>query len=58
MSTQRTTCRECGEELWSPSEIHGTCGHCVARQDAEREDDGAFLFVDDDDPPPGRKVKE
>lgn len=35
----RTTCGECGEELWGSDEAHGLCGRCQLRED---EETGAF----------------
>ncbi len=40
----RTTCRDCGEELWGPDEALGMCGRCQLSEDIET---GCF-----DDPRP------
>lgn len=44
--TPRTTCTECGEELWGPGEANGLCLTC---KDREREalDDDAYEFGDE-----------
>lgn len=34
----RTTCLECGEELWGPHEAHGLCLLCTRREEADREE--------------------
>ncbi len=32
-SEPRTTCRDCGEELWGSDEAHGLCGRCQMSED-------------------------
>jgi hypothetical protein len=39
MAEPRTTCRDCGDELWGSDEAHGMCGRCQLRED---EETGAF----------------
>ncbi len=36
----RTTCRECGEELWGHREIQGLCADCKQELDDETLRDG------------------
>lgn len=39
----RTTCRECGEELWTFAEAGGLCANC---RELEREDDDVPLDLE------------
>lgn len=48
MSEPRTTCRDCGEELWGSDESHGICRRCALRED---EETGAFDPPSDDAEP-------
>lgn len=55
MTSPRTTCGECGEEIWGADEVHGVCVRCRREADESEPYDSnpelwSYPYIDDLDP--------